>query len=51
MAKDKIMPGLGCLTRRRYLEQRQKGKTEPGATDPCLMCEKRSNCVKSTVSF
>lgn len=51
MGKDKIMPGIGCLNRRLYIEQRQRGIVVQGASDPCLTCVKRGVCVKPVVTF
>lgn len=45
-----IMPGIGCLTRRLYIEHylSQKRHLE---LEPCIVCAERSNCKKIEVHF
>ena len=49
---NKIMPLFGCLSRRLYREKREKDKLgNPDELDPCIMCDNRPVCVKTTVTF
>jgi hypothetical protein len=45
---DKIIPGLGCLQYRLYVERHLKGSRE---MEPCILCENRVTCKKTTVEF
>jgi len=45
----KIIPGLGCIERRLYVEAWLRKNVN--FADPCLLCEKRPECVKTTVVF
>jgi hypothetical protein len=46
--EKKIMPVLGCMQRRKYVEAYLRGDHY---LDPCLICDKRPECVKQTVYF
>lgn len=46
--EKKIMPSIGCMERRKYVEAYLRGDHY---LDPCLVCDQRQNCVKSIVNF
>ena len=46
--EKKIMPGIGCMERRKYIEAYLR---KDHYLDPCLMCDKRSSCFKPVVVF
>ena len=46
--EKKIMPTIGCMERRKYMEAYLR---KNHYIDPCLMCDKRENCVKAVVGF
>jgi hypothetical protein len=46
--EKKVMPVLGCMERRKYVEAYLR---KDRYIDPCLMCAKRETCVKTVVSF
>lgn len=46
--EKKIMPGLGCMEKRKYVEAYLR---KDHYLDPCLICDRRVECVKVTVNF
>jgi len=46
--EKKIMPGLGCMEKRKYVEAYLR---KDHYLDPCIMCDQRGTCVKSEVKF
>lgn len=46
--EKKIMPGIGCMERRKYIEAYLR---HDHYLDPCLMCDERFKCVKTIVEF
>ncbi len=44
-----VMPVLGCIDRRLYLEKVAAGKRD--AVDPCLMCDQRGEHYKVVICF
>jgi hypothetical protein len=47
---DKIIPGLGCLQYRLFIERYLKG-SKGKEVEPCILCDNRVTCKKTTVEF